>query len=138
MGQYPHYRIGISSCMLVRDFFALSRQYPTAPWVYIDRNKQECRSSMLAFARGRMTGEDYDAMTQTYFKCAEIIKDDARTMVVKYEDLNKHLPAVWQHLFPDETFNAVRAQLLTEFKVEQRLDQALTRITEGREPLWPQ
>ena len=59
-------------------------------------------------------------------------------MVVNYEDLDKHLPAIWNHLFPDVTFNAIRSHLLTELKVEQRLEQAFNRFAHGREILWQQ
>lgn len=136
MDQYPQARIGISSCMLVREFFTLSRQYPHAPWVYIERNKDQAKASMLGFARGRLTGEDYDLLIKSNFNAAKILKDDARTMVVDFEEMDKHLPAIWNHLFPDTVFNAMRSHLLTEFKVEQRLEQALTRITEGRTIAW--
>ena len=136
IAQYPQYRVGVSSCMLVRDFFALARQYPQAPWVYIERDKTQARGSMLEFARGRLTGEDYDILIRTHFTASKIIKDDARTMVVAFEDLDKQLPAVWCHLFPETPFNAIRAHLLTELKVEQRLEQAFNRFANGREILW--
>jgi len=136
IAQHPQYRIGVSSCMLVREFFAVAKQYPKAPWLFVDRNKEQCRESMLAFANTRLLGDEYDALIRTHFAAAQIIKDDARTMVVAYDDLDKHLPAVWNHLLPDVVFNATRAQLLIELKVEQRLEPALNRITNGRQQLW--
>ena len=78
LAQYPQFQVGVSSCMLVRDYFAVCRQYPTAKWVYIERDKEACRKSMLAFARGRLTGEDFDAMTKTYFSA--VPRRSLRTM----------------------------------------------------------
>lgn len=137
MGQYPQYRIGISSCMLVREFFALVRQFPKAPWVFIERDRTACRQSLLGFAKGRLTGENYDGFIRVHFTASKIIKDHPQTMVVDYEDLDKHLPAVWNHVLPEQPLNAVRAHLLTELKVEQRLEAAEDRLLNGRKILWP-
>ena len=138
MAQYPQRRVGISSCMLGKDFEDLSERYPQAPWIYILRPYAETKASMLAFARGRITGAEFDGLMKAYFQNGNEISGNPKTLAVQIENINMILPQLWYHVLPEFPFDASRVHLLTELKVEQRLEQAFNRFAEGRKMLWPQ
>lgn len=130
MNQYPHYRVGVSSSYLVTNFRQLTDKYPEAPWLYIDREEQEAKRSLMKFTDGKLFGKDVDRILKRHAVYAMMVKDHPKTLVVPFHEIDTRLCEAWQHLLK-EPFQAVRAGILRELRVEQRLGVILNRLMKG-------
>jgi hypothetical protein len=118
----PGFAVGITDSTLALNFAELKKQFPNAPWLYIEREPAVCQRSMIEFARATMA-LPADAVAATFadlIEAGRAVKAHARTMVVSFDDVNESLPRIWNHLLPGQRFCPARAEILKRLDVQQQ------------------
>ena len=116
----PGRRVGISgpeTCLLFE-------QYPTAPWVIVQRDSTEALKSFLAVCQKRLA-VDSQTVGEFWYQRRQLLAKMSfghrNVLNVPFEGLNQLGTArtVWEHLLPGTAFDAERWQLLNGLNIQQ-------------------
>lgn len=123
---YPWLRIGVADSTLPLKYGALRDVYPTARWLYVEREPAEAMRSFLRFTREhvKLLGRHVQSFWAMHHSATRVMYKAAgeELLVVKFEEL--HDPVVvtraWEHLLPASIpINPVRLDALQRLKIEQ-------------------
>lgn len=128
-------RVGFAGPELIWKMRELERSFPSAPWLFLMRDPDECLASWKK-AAGKVLPHSHPDFALLWKKRVEILEDSdglpLHSLVISYEELDEEpvARAVWQHLI-GTPFDLDRWKMLTEFNIQQKFEQVLKDRTKG-------
>jgi hypothetical protein len=133
--RHPDRTVGISDPSLVFKFDALRKEFPHAPWVYIQRNPDEALASLILWARphfGALThlapGAVEEALRALMYRhTAESDRMKRHALVLTYDALDNPgtLEWLWTWVFPTIPWDVERWKVFNGLRIEQHAEKAL-------------
>lgn len=124
--------VGVSDAGLVFKCDELLQKYPTAPWLYVERDEECALKSLIKVLEPHLK-IDVEAlhgiqrMQKEHMKRAETILAHQKTLKVRFADLsdNDTIRKIWQHCLPGLVPNFRRLSILQGLNVQTDLEPAL-------------
>lgn len=125
-------RIGVSDASLTSQFEALSNEFPSARWLYVQREEEAAMASLVRFIAPHVktSPTGLKGYLKQHQACAARMKTDARVRVVRFEDLSDGavMPGAWSWLLPEIRFPGQRWIMLCGLNVQQNRDAFRQRV----------
>jgi hypothetical protein len=119
--QNPGWRIGLADSTLAIKFAELSKEFPDAPWLLVEREAKEAKRSFLKFvgAHVHLPAGALDYYFDTHAKASAALRAWPKALVVPYYQIDEQAEKIWNHLLPGVPYCRARMAVLRDLKVEQ-------------------